>query len=385
VRRIGVAVIGTGFMCWVHIEALRRAGVTIVGILGSTREKSQVACERLDVPKAYASFDEVLADSEVDSIHINTPNRFHFDMASRALRAGKHVMCEKPLAMNATESEELVRIASQHPQLAAGVNYNIRYYPLCLEARDRVRSGCIGEVFHITGSYCQDWLLLPTDYNWRVLAEEGGRSRAVSDVGTHWLDLVQAISGLQIESVCADLKTVHPVRLRPKGGVETFKSKEADSVEREPVDITTDDYGSVMLRFRGGSRGNMHVSQVNAGRKNCVRFEIAGATQTLAWNSEKPNEMWIGHRDRSNELLIRDPALMSDLAGNAADYPGGHNEGYADTFKQCFRAFYEYIDADNFEAMATYPTFEDGHREIVLVDAILESNDQHGWVRVENQ
>lgn len=378
---IAAAVIGTGFMGDTHVEALRRAGVPVVGIMGSGEAKSRAAAERLGVPKAYATYEQVLADPDVGAVHIATPNRLHFAMARDALRAGRHVLCEKPLAMNSAESAELTALAGAHPRLAAGVNYNIRFYPLCIEAREMVRRGELGEVFHIAGSYAQDWLLLDTDYNWRVLAEQGGELRAVSDIGTHWLDLIAAVTGLEVEAVCADLRTVHPVRRRPKGEVETFKSKES-AAGTEPVAVTTDDYGGLMLRFRGGARGVVWVSQVTAGRKNCLRFEIAGAAKSLAWDSERPDELRVGFRGKANEMLLRDPALLSPAARAATGYPGGHAEGYPDSFKQCFRAFYGYIAAGDFAAPPPFATFADGHREIVLCEAVLESHRRGAWVTV---
>jgi predicted dehydrogenase len=363
-------------MGWVHVEALRRAGVEVAGILGSSAEKSQAEAARLNLPRAYGSFDEVLTDDSVDSVHIATPNRLHFEMAAAVLQAGKHVLCEKPLAMNSVESAKLVELAQQYPQQAAGVNYNIRFYPLCLEARERVRGGAIGDVLHISGGYAQDWLLKPTDYNWRVLADEGGELRAVSDIGTHWLDLLHAITGLEVESLCADLKTVHAERQRPTGELQTFS--DGGDVPREPVAISTEDYGSILLRFRGGTRGSLVVSQVTAGRKNCLRFEIAGSESAIGWNSEQPNELWIGYRDRANEVLMRDPSLLGLQAQTAASYPGGHNEGYADSFKQCFRCFYSSILAG--EPGRLFPTFADGHREILLCEAILKSHRERCWV-----
>jgi predicted dehydrogenase len=382
VKRISAAVVGTGFIGPVHVEGLRRAGVRVAGVLGSTPDKSRQMAERLDVPRAYESFDALLADPDAQSVHLATPNRLHFEQASRALRAGKHVMCEKPLAMTPAESAELVRLTRQ-TRRAAGVNYNIRYYPLCLEAAQRVRAGAIGDVYHVAGSYVQDWLLYPTDFNWRVLAEEGGELRAVADIGTHWLDLIQFITGQHIESVFAELKTVLPIRHRPRSGVETFSGKLNTQRETEPVPVSTDDYGCVLLRFAGGARGVLWVSQVTAGRKNCLRFEIAGSTQALAWNSEAPNELWIGHRDRANESLLRDPALLSAEARRHTDYPGGHNEGFPDTFKQLFRTFYDAIAADDPNAAPSFPTFADGHREVVLCDAILRSAREQRWITLQ--
>ena len=379
---IQVAVVGAGFIGPVHVEALGRLGIEVAGILGVSDQESQAAARQLGLPKAYRSFEEVLADEAVQAVHIATPNRLHHPMAKAALKAGKHVMCEKPLAMDSSESAELVALARE-TGLAAGVNYNIRYYPLCLEAADMRRRGDLGDVYSVCGSYVQDWLFYPTDYNWRVLAEEGGALRAVADIGTHWLDLVHAITGLEAEAVCADLATVYPVRQRPLGEVQTFKGKESGPMRTEAVEIATEDHGSVLIRFKGGARGCLHVSQVTAGRKNCLRYEIAGSKEALAWCSEQPNELWIGHRDRPNETLLRDPALLCEGARAYVNYPGGHNEGFPDTFKQCFRAFYDYIRAADPAASPRFPTFADGHREIVLCEAILRSARDGRWADVK--
>ncbi len=382
-EEIGVAMIGTGFMGRVHVEALRRAGVRVVGICGSSPKKSRAAARQLGVEKSYDRFEQAIEDPEVNAVHIGTPNRHHCEMASRSLEAGKHVLCEKPLAMSSAESAALVELSRQYPNQATSVNYNIRFYPLCVEAQARIASQELGEVFHITGSYVQDWLLWPTDYNWRVLCEEGGDLRAIADIGTHWLDLVQSVTGLEVLEVMADLQTVHQVRERPIGEVETFQSGGQREKQSESIHVQTEDAGNMLLRFNRGARGALNVSQVTAGRKNCLRFEIAGSHKSLSWNSESPNRLWIGHRDQPNQLLTRDPALMSPAAGRVADYPGGHNEGYADSFKHCFRAFYAYIANGDFEAPTTFPTFADGHREVMLCDAVLESHRCRKWVAVD--
>jgi predicted dehydrogenase len=378
-RPPGVVVVGTGVMGPAHTEALRRLGLTVVGILGSSPEKSRRAAAALGLVKGYASFDEVLADPEVQSVHLATPNRLHYGMAKAALLAGKHVLCEKPLAMTSVESAELVELA-RNSNVAAGVNYNMRFYPLCLETRERIRRGDLGEIYSVQGSYVQDWLLYPTDYNWRVLAEEGGALRAVADIGTHWLDLVQSVTGRAAEAAFADLHTVHSIRRRPRGEVETFSGKVDRPDATDPIAIATEDLGAILLRFQGGARGSLFVSQTTAGRKNCLRFEIAGANGAVAWNSEAPNELWLGHRDQPNELLLKDPGLLSPAIRPYVGYPGGHNEGYPDSFKQCFRAFYDYIRAGDFSAPKPFPTFDDGHREIRLCDAILASHRQQAWV-----
>ncbi|HUT13215.1 MAG TPA: Gfo/Idh/MocA family oxidoreductase [Thermoguttaceae bacterium] len=378
-NNIGAAVVGAGFIGPVHVEALRRLGIHVTGILGCDAAESQSAQAALGLPRAYESLDEILADAAVDAVHLAVPNVLHYEFAKKVLEADKHVMCEKPLAMNSRESAELVELA-RSKDVAAGVCYNIRFYPLNLEARDMARRGDLGRIYAVNGSYVQDWLFYDTDYNWRVLAEQGGQLRAIADIGTHWMDLVTSITGLEVEAVFADLKTVHEVRNRPKGEVETFTGKMEQEIETEPVDITTEDYGCVMFRFAGGARGSLHVSQVTAGRKNCLRYEIAGSKCALAFNSESPNELWIGHRQRPNECLIRDPSLVAEMPRGYINYPGGHNEGFPDAFKQCFRAFYQYIAAGDFQAAGMYPTFEEGHREVVLCEAILESHRKEAWI-----
>ncbi len=380
------AVVGTGFIGPVHIEGLLRAGVQVQGVLGTSLEKSQRTAELFGIKRAYRDFDELIDDENVDVVHLTSPNRFHFEQTIRCLDAGKHVLCEKPLAMNSEESGELVNRAARATVLT-GVNYNVRFYPICIEATERIKRGDIGDIFHISGSYVQDWLHKQTDFNWRVLADQGGPLRALADIGTHWLDLVQTISHLDVHSVFADLQTVYPTRQRPVGAVETFSSK----VNRQEqvladVSIDTEDYGGVMLRFNNGARGIMHVSQVTAGHKNCIRWEVAGSKQSLAWNSQRPDELWIGNRDTANQSLIRDPGLLSDTARMHAQYPGGHNEGFSDTFKQLFRSFYSAIESktngDN-TPLADYPTFTDGHREILLCEAILESAREQRWIELK--
>ena len=380
--RPGVAVVVTGFMGPVHVEALRRAGQQVVGILGSSAEKSRSAATALQIESAYSDLAELLADRRVESVHVTTPNYLHFEQVTSCLRAGKHVLCEKPLAMNAQETASLVALARQMRR-AAGVAYNIRYYPLCHEAAERVRNNSTGRVLHVVGSYVQDWLLKPTDFNWRVDSGAGGQLRAVADIGTHWLDLVQFITGERVVALCAQLHTVHPVRRRPAGEVKTFSGTATPEDQLQDIAITTDDSASLMLRFAGGATGSLWVSQVTAGRKNCLRFELAGAEQALAWDSERPNELWIGKRDAPNELLVRDPALLSGPARAISNYPGGHNEGFPDTFKQLFRKFYGYIAAGDITAPEPFPTFADGHQTVLLCAAVLKSHHEQRWVTVE--
>lgn len=365
----------------VHAEALKRLpGVEIVGIQGSTPDKSRAAAERLEIPRAYDSWEALVADDEIDAVHITTPNRLHYSQAMDAMRSGKHVMCEKPLAMNAAETRELADLAMEKG-LVAGVNYNTRFYPLSIEAKERVARGDIGRVHSIVGSYQQDWLLLDTDYNWRVLAEEQGDLRAVSDIGTHWIDLIQFITGEKIVQVFADLKTVHETRKRPQGEVETFSGKLGGVEATESVPITTDDMGCLIFRFASGARGMLFASQVTPGKKNCFRYEISGSKACLEFDSENPNQIAIGSRVEANAILLKDPSLNSEAARRFTDYPGGHAEGYPDSFKMCFRAFYDCIAAGD-QGTRDFATFEDGHRELEICEAVVKSAAGGRWVDV---
>ncbi|HEY6841633.1 MAG: hypothetical protein QOE88_2901 [Verrucomicrobiota bacterium] len=381
------AVTGTGFIGAVHVEALHRLGIRVKGILGSSPGKSEIAAQQLGLAKAYVSYEELLSDPEVEVVHITTPNRWHREMVIGALDAGKHVVCEKPLATNSMETAELVERATKSPRLLTAVNYNVRFYPLALQARQLIQQGAIGRVLSVRGAYIQDWLLKETDWNWRLLPEEGGELRAIGDIGTHWMDLILFLTGLQIDSVFADLSTMIPVRQRPKVARATFEGKKANSevAEIEPFKITTEDWGSVLFRFSNGARGSMCVSQVTAGRKNKITFEIAGSEGSLAWDSEHPNDLWLGHRDKANELLIRDPSLLDPSIRTFASYPGGHNEGFPDTFKQLYRAIYECLAEKDFSRPKLFAGFDDGHRELLLCEAILRSHREEAWRPVGNE
>jgi predicted dehydrogenase len=377
--QLNAAVVGLGFVGRAHVEALRRLGIPVQGALGSTPERSKAASDALHLPRAYNSLDELAADPAVQVVHLCTPNHLHFQEASQLLRAGKHVLCEKPLSLDSRESAALVSLLKE-TGLVGVVTYNLRYYPLCQEARALIRKGAIGEVKLIHGSFLQDWLLFPTDWNWRLEAKLGGELRAVSDIGTHWLDLVTWLTNSKVSELCADLATVLPTRHRPKGRVESFQK--ASSNETEEVLISTDDYASVLLHFENEARGVMTVSQVSPGRKARLWVEVDGSEGSLVFNSESPNELWIGRRDRACEVLPKDPALQSSESRGYAAYPGGHPEGYPDTFVQLFRDAYSYIAAGDLRAPRTFPTFETGHDELVLCEAIAQSTQNRSWVDV---
>ncbi|MGB8064300.1 MAG: Gfo/Idh/MocA family oxidoreductase [Candidatus Sulfotelmatobacter sp.] len=373
------AVIGSGFVGRAHIEALRRLAIPIQGVLGSSLARAEEQCRSLGIARAYESMDELAKDGSVDVVHVCTPNNLHFPQAESALRAGKHVICEKPLAMNTKETAALVQLAQKHGKVGA-VTYNLRYYPLCQEAHALVQSGAIGEPRIVHGTYLQDWLLYPTDWNWRLDPALGGTMRAVADIGTHWMDLIGWITGRKIRELCADMATVMPVRQRPTGPVETFK--QTAGMATEPVHMTTDDYSSILLHFEGGLRGVVTVSQMSAGRKNRMWFEIDGSEGSLAFDQEQPNVLWIGSRKEANRWLIKDPSLMSPQARGYAAYPAGHAEGYPDTFVQLFKDLYRYIAAGDFKAPRSFPTFETGHYEVRLCDLIALSARERRWVEV---
>jgi predicted dehydrogenase len=377
--QITAAIAGLGFVGRAHLEALRRLGISVRGVLGSTPDRSKAACDAFGLSRAYNSLEELAADESVQVVHLCTPNHLHFQEAGQLLRAGKHVLCEKPLALDSRESATLVSLLKETGRVGA-VAYNLRYYPLCQEARALIRKGAIGQVKLVHGSFLQDWLLFPTDWNWRLEAKLGGELRAVSDIGTHWLDLAMWLTDSKVSDLCADLHTVLPSRRRPKGRVETFQK--AGTTETEEVMITTDDYASVLLHFENEARGVMTVSQVSAGRKARLWFEINGSEGSLAFDSESPNNLWIGRRDRACEVLPKDPALQTPESRGYAAYPGGHPEGYPDTFVQLFKEFHGYLGKGDRKATRTFPTFETGHDELVLCEAIAESSQKKAWISV---
>jgi len=348
-------------------------------MLGSSVARTQDACQSLGIPRAYQSLEELMSDGSVDVVHVCTPNHLHFPEAASALRAGKHVMCEKPLAMNTRETSALVELARERRRVGA-VTYNLRYYPLCQEAHALVQQGMIGEPQIAYGTYLQDWLFYPSDWNWRLEPELGGEMRAVADIGTHWMDLICWITGRKVTELCADLATIIPVRQRPRGPVETFRK--ADNLATEPVPMSTDDYASILLHFEQGLRGVLTVSQVSAGRKNRMWFEIDGTEGSLAFDQENPNVLWIGSRKEANRWLIKDPSLMSPQARGYAAYPAGHAEGYPDTFVQLFKDIYGYIAAGDFQAQRSFPTFETGHDEVKLCELVAVSARERRWVEV---
>ncbi len=378
-KRLKTAVVGTGFMGRVHLEALRRVEfVDVVAVAGRELEPAKKLGAGFGIERAVNDYRELIADPEIDAIHICTPNASHFQMSKDALLGGKHVLCEKPLATSVDEARELVSIAADG-KLRNCVCHNLRYYPMVQQMRRMREDGELGAVLVVQGTYSQDWLLYQTDWNWRIEEKSGGPLRVMADIGSHWFDMAEHVTGLKVKSMCADLQTFHPTRKKPKGRVETFASQ-TDSGNVDDFPVTTDDFGAVVFRMEREARGAMTASQMSAGRKNGLRLEVYGTKSSVAWNQERPDELWIGHRDQPNQILIKDPSLMIEQARGYADLPGGHSEGYDDTFKQVFRRFYQSIAEPG--SAAEYPQLTDGLRQMILMDAELESHRGRRWVDI---
>ena len=379
-HKSGAAVLGTGFISAVHIGALRRLGVSVEGVLGSTPERGAERAAALGVARAYGTLDEILNDPKVRVVHVTTPNHAHYEQVKQILAAGKHVVCEKPLAMTSIQSAEMWALAKTTGLIGA-VCYAVRFYPLNQQARGMVIAGELGDIRLITGYFHQDWLAKPTDWNWRLDAEEGGELRSVGDIGTHWVDLTNFITGLRANEVMAELSTFIKEREKPVGQVETFARADGRTTERRK--IVTDDVATILLRYPNGARGVLSTSQLSHGKKCALQWDITGSQASAAWHMENPEQLWIGRRDAPNQILMRDPSLMNPLGAAAATLPGGHAEGYSDSFYSFFRQVYGDVAQGTRSPSSTYADFEDGHYEMCFCDAVLKSVKTSTWVKVE--
>ncbi|SHN31884.1 Predicted dehydrogenase [Cyclobacterium lianum] len=380
-EKINVAVVGTGFIGPAHIEALRRSpNIEVAALCEVNEELAKAKAAQLGITKAML-FEDMLKDDSIKAVHICTPNFLHYAQSKAVLEAGKHVICEKPLATKIEEAEELVKLAKKSG-LVNAVHFNLRYYPMVRQMKTMRESGELGDIYSIMGSYLQDWLFLQTDYNWRLEPDKSGDSRAIADIGSHLLDLTEYVTGLKITEVMADFSTVHKTRLKPLKAIETYSGKMLQESDYEEVPINTEDHATVMLRFDNGHKGSVTVSQVNAGRKNRLNIEIAGSKANFEWCSEKPNELWIGRRETANQQLMKDPALFTPEAAKLIGFPGGHNEGFPDTSKQMFKEVYAAISEGKQPENPSYPTFEDGYRELLICERIIESHKKQAWVKI---
>lgn len=380
-------VIGTGFIGPVHIEALKRLGVQVTAICGSTKS-ARATAKKWGIPEVYGDYDykALLASPNVDVVHITSPNKVHVTQSLEALAAGKHVICEKPLGMTARDTGSVAAAVKRKNSPVFAVNYMCRFFPAVIQMRAMVRRGELGRIIHVQGHFFQDWLLHETDYNWRVLASEGGKLRAVGDIGTHWIDAVSFVLGAKAASVFAHVETFYKTRLRPKGEVQTFAK--VDRKTMIPYKVDTEDFGSVLLKFGKSDHGfaddvhaNAAISQVAAGWKCSLNIGIYGTKGSVQWELQQPNEILVGSRDRPNQILQRaTPGFDTDVA-EFTDYPGGHPEGFADAHKMHCRAVYEHI-ASGRKSPALFATAADGHHEVKLCEAVLRSSNAKKWVRV---
>ena len=377
-----VGIVGTGFAAGAHIEALRRVnGPRVAAISASSQEKAAVEAARLGVDASFGDYNRMLDSGAVDAVHNCTPNHLHLEVNRAVLERGLHLLSEKPLAVDSAETEQLVE-ASQRDRIVSGVCFNYRHFPLVRESRDQLLSGRFGRAHFVHGSYLQDWLLKPEDWNWRLDSSRAGRSRAVADIGSHWLDNVEYVTGDRVTEVFAQLFRLHEQRLRPRAEAETFRS---GSGETQPFSVDTEDGAVVSLRFSSGMKGALTVSQVSPGRKNRLSWQVDAGSASLAWNQEEPNRLWIGRRDEANAELVRDPSLLGDAGASLAHLPGGHQEGWADGLKNLMIDFYSAVDAarrgDMYEA--SFATFSDAHHITQVVEAIVESDRSERWVKVD--
>ena len=380
--RLGMGLVGAGFVGPHHIDAVRRLGfVDVVAIACSSDESGREKAEALGVRKGYGSYQALLDDPDVQVVHIATPNHLHYEVTSAALAKGRHVVSDKPLAMTSAQAKRLVSEA-QRAGVVAAVTFNYRGNPLVQQARLAIARGDIGSPHFLHGHYLQDWLLKDTDYSWRVDPEKAGASSALADIGTHWCDLAQHVTGLRITHVLGDITTVVKRRKKPSASREAFQAGNGDG---ELVDIRLEDLASVLVRFDNGARGSFSVGQVCSGHKNDLVLEVCGTKASLRWRQEDQNELWIGHRDRANEILQKDPALLDERVRRYAHLPGGHQESWADAFFNVIREIYTCVAAGPpYPALSPMvATFEDGFRANRIVDAILESAADGGaWTRI---
>ena len=384
-KRIGMGIVGAGFVGPHHVDAVRRLGfVDVVAVAGSSQASADKKAEALGARKAYGSYEALLDDPDVQVIHNATPNYLHYPVNAAAIAKGKHVISDKPLAMTAAEAKKLLDQATR-AGIVHAVTFNYRGNPLVQQARHAIGRGDIGKPHFLVGQYLQDWLLKDTDYSWRLEPDKGGASSALGDIGSHWCDLAQHISGLRITHVLGDITTVLPKRKRPLGSREAFAAADT-SQKLEEVDIKVEDLASVLLRFDNGAKGAFSVGQVCAGHKNDLQLEICGSKASLKWRQEHQNELWIGRRDSANEILQKDPSLIDSAVRGYAHLPGGHQESWADAFANLMRDIYGFI-AEGKKASDAHPpafaTFEDGYRANCIVEAILESAAKgSAWTKV---
>jgi predicted dehydrogenase len=382
-NKVGCGIVGFGFIGPHHAEAMRRIPAAELVAVASMSEAGREKARRLGVPRVYESHEELIADPDVGLVDVATPTRYHHPVATAAIRAGKHVVVDKPLAVSRGQAEEMLEAATA-AGVVHGITFNYRYNAVVQHARAMLRRGDLGELRIVRGHYLQEWLLYDTDYSWRLDPDESGEAAMVADAGCHWFDLVEYVSGARVESVLADLTTLIPVRRRPAGGaVEAFSS--AGTTEREDYTVRVPDCGTVLLRFSNGARGTFLTSPLCAGHKNDLRVEFCGSRASLEWGEEQSHQLWIGRRDEPNQILMKDPSLLDASALPYAALPGGHNEAWPDAFRNTLGAIIEHAASGaTMRPDVPFPTFAAGVRAAVIADALVASYRAGGvWTRVD--
>lgn len=378
-KKIRAGIIGAGFIGAAHIEALRRLGNVEVVALAKTKGARQRAKE-LFVAKGYKDYREMIDKENLDAVHICTPNYLHYEMAMYAMKKGLAVMMEKPFTLSLEEAQKLAKYARDN-NIVGGVNHTLRMFPQVMQMKELMQKGEVGDVFAVHGCYLQDWLYLDTDWNWRLEADVNGKTRAFSDIGSHWIDMVENIIGQRAVELLAEFRIVHKKRKKPLKESETFSALAPRAEDYEEKTIETEDWCTILFKFEKGAIGCVNVSQVTAGRKNQQVIEISGSKCSLKWDSEDSNELWIGRREAYNQKVPKDPSLVEPKSAELMGYPGGHVEGFPDTFKMQFKKFYEAIEKKDCENV-DFATFEDGVREMLLNDKVYESASKRAWVKI---
>ena len=380
-----MGLIGPGFVAAHHIDAVRRLGdVDVVAIAGSSQESAARKVREYKVDRSYGDYHALIADPDVRVIHNTTPNYLHLPVVMAALKAGKHVVSDKPLAMNPQDGRAM-RDAAVAAKVGHIVTFNYRGNPLVQQARGMVSRGETGDLSFVHGCYLQDWMTDPNVYSWRSDPAKGGATSALGDIGSHWCDLAEHASGLKIVSVLADLTTVIPLRYSSGSSAEAFSKGSA--AERVAMETRSEDLASVLLRFENGAKGCFSVGQVLPGHKNDLQLELNGRASSLKWRQEEQNELWIGHHDRPNAVMAKDPSLVSPEVRRYTHLPGGHQESWADAFFNVISDAYAWIREGAAPAAKPemLPTFEDGYRSSCLVDAMLRSHAAGGvWEHVQH-
>jgi predicted dehydrogenase len=385
-RRIGMGLVGPGFVAAHHLDAVRRLGdVDVIAIAGSSQAATDRKAADLHVDKAYGSYQDLIDNPDIEVVHNTTPNYLHLDVSMAAIKAGKHVISDKPLAMTYAECS-MLRDAAQAAGVVNVVTFNYRGNPLVQHARRMAAENDIGQLFFLHGRYLQDWMADDHVYSWRLDKTKGGSSSALADIGSHWCDLAQHISGLKIVAVLAEMTTVVKTRYAPAVPREAFSGK--DGKVMDPVEIGSEDLASVLLRFNSGATGCLSVGQITPGHKNDLEIELNGRTGSLRWNQENQNELWIGRYDRPNSVMARDPSQLPDGARRYAQLPAGHNEGWSDAFRNVIDDAYSWIRAegDTDARPATICTFADACQICAVVEAMLLSHQAGGvWQMVVDE